>query len=121
MSKYERDVDKEAFWRLALSEQRDSGLSVRAFCVREGLTQSNFYAWRRQLARRDADDGSQQAGSPRFVEVTAPPEVPPEVPPVLMSDGVASPLELVLPRGVVVRVPDRFDAKVLRRVVEALT
>ena len=40
MSKYERDADKEAFWRLALSEQRDSGLSVRAFCAREGLTQS---------------------------------------------------------------------------------
>lgn len=126
MSKYERDADKEAFWRLAFSEQRDSGLSVRAFCVREGLTQSSFYAWRRQLARRDAEGGSERAGSPKFVEVTPPefPEAPPEppgVPPVVTSDDVASPLELVLPRGVVVRVPDRFDAKALRRVVEALT
>jgi len=38
MSKYERDADKEAFWRLALGEQRDGGLSVRAFCAREGLS-----------------------------------------------------------------------------------
>jgi len=34
------------------------------------------------------------------------------VPPVVTGDDVASPLELVLPRGVVVRMPDRFDAKV---------
>lgn len=116
MGKYERDADKEAFWRLAIREQQDSGLSVRAFCAREGLTQSNFYAWRRQLARRDAEGGSEQAGSPKFVEV-----MPPEVPPVATSDEVPSPLELMLPCGVVVRVPDRFDAKILRRVVEALT
>jgi hypothetical protein len=80
------------------------------------------------LARREADEGSQQAaaGSPKFVEVTPPefpeaPPAPPGVPPVVTSDDVASPLELVLPRGVVVRVPGCFDAKVLRRVVEALT
>lgn len=118
MSKYERDADKEAFWRLALGEQRDGGLSVRAFCAREGLTQSNFYAWRRRLARREVESPAAE-GLPRFVEVT-PPE-PPGVPPVVTGDDVPSPLELVLPRGVVVRVPDRFDAKVLRRVVEALT
>ena len=116
MSKYERDADKEAFWRLAFSEQRASGLSVRAFCGREGLTQSNFYAWRRRLARRDADGGSQQAGPPRFVEVKADREAFS-----MTSDEVTSPLELLLPRGVVLRVPDRFDAQVLRRVVEALT
>ncbi len=40
------------------------------------------------------------------------PAKPPGVPPVVTGDDVASPLELVLPRGVVVRMPDRFDAKV---------
>ena len=123
MGKFERDADKEAFWRLALSEQQVSGLSVRAFCIREGLTESNFYAWRRQLARRDAEASAIEE-SPKFVEVTPPPPPPPEVPPdasSATSGDVASALELVLPRGVVVRVPDRFDAKTLRRVVETLT
>lgn len=122
MGKFERDADKEAFWRLAVQEQRASGLSVRAFCAREGLTESNFYAWRRQLARRDAE-ASRIEESPKFVEVKAPPPpaVSPETHSLVTGDDAALALELVLPRGVVLRVPDRFDAKALRRVVEALT
>jgi hypothetical protein len=127
MSKFERDVDKEAFWRLAVQEQRASVLSVRAFCAREGLTGSNFYAWRRQLAKRD-DQASVTQRSPRFVEVTPSPESPPDVTPALnpqvsagsVADGLP-PLELALPRGVVVRVPDHFDAAMLRCLVEALS
>ncbi|MCC6682064.1 MAG: IS66 family insertion sequence element accessory protein TnpB [Phycisphaeraceae bacterium] len=119
MGRFERDMDKEAFWRLAFSEQQSSGLSVRAFCVREGLKENNFYAWRRQLARRDGPEPVAEASS-RFVEVTLP-EVALAVPLVVVSDEMASALELVLPGGVVVRVPDRIDAMGLRRVVEALT
>lgn len=32
-----RDRQKEAFWRVVVSRQRRSGLSVRAFCEGEGL------------------------------------------------------------------------------------
>jgi len=31
-----------------------SGLSVRAFCEQQDLSQPSFYAWRRTLAERDA-------------------------------------------------------------------
>ena len=49
-----RSAEKEAFWRLALEEHRGSGLTVRAFCRREGISEPSFYAWRRRITKRDA-------------------------------------------------------------------
>jgi hypothetical protein len=48
-----RNVAKEQFWRKVVAEQRRSRLTVRAFCESRGLTESSFYAWRAELARRD--------------------------------------------------------------------
>jgi transposase-like protein len=127
------NAEKAAFWRLAVSEQRVGGLSVSAFCAREGLTASNFYAWRRRLAQRDAE-GTMAHASPAFVELT------PGVAKAMdfgelssslslrVQGGRAAPidrdaasLELVLAGGVLVRVRDGFNASLLRRVVEALS
>jgi len=55
MANHLRDPEREAFWRAAVTRQAASGLSVRGFCRREGLAESNFYAWRRTLAQRDAE------------------------------------------------------------------
>ena len=52
-----RSAEKEAFWRLALEEHRGSGLTVRAFCRREGISEPSFYAWRRRIAKGDANSG----------------------------------------------------------------
>ena len=49
-----RDGAKERFWRETMKRQAGSGLSVRAFCRRRKLGESNFYAWRRTIAERDA-------------------------------------------------------------------
>ena len=45
--------EKEEFWRLVIEEQGASGLSVRAFCEREGVSEPSFYAWRKRLRDRD--------------------------------------------------------------------
>jgi transposase-like protein len=37
------------FWEAAIRLWTDSGLSVREFCRREGLTEHAFYSWRRSL------------------------------------------------------------------------
>ncbi len=37
------------FWKEAIRLWADSGLSVREFCRREGLTEHSFYSWRREL------------------------------------------------------------------------
>ena len=50
-----RDVGMEQAWRAVLDRQRHSGLSIRAFCRREAISQVAFYAWRRELVRRDQE------------------------------------------------------------------
>jgi hypothetical protein len=45
--------EKEEFWRLIMGEQQACGLSARAFCKREGISESLFYGWRRKLAALD--------------------------------------------------------------------
>jgi transposase-like protein len=58
MAKQQRDVVKEAYWRDVLKRFAESGLSVREFCKREQLTESQFYAWRRTLSERDGNCGN---------------------------------------------------------------
>ena len=52
-----RDPRKEAFWRGVLGRFGKSGLSVRAFCRREKITEPAFYAWRRIVAERNEERG----------------------------------------------------------------
>src|SRR5438045_2504458 len=49
-----RDPAKEQFWRKAVRGWQRSGLSIRAYCGCNELSENNFYAWRREIARRDA-------------------------------------------------------------------
>ena len=53
-----RDLAKEATWRRRLARQADSGQSVRAWCREHRVTETAFYWWRRELARRDAEQPS---------------------------------------------------------------
>lgn len=57
MAKARRSTEKREFWTLVLQEYRESGLSVRAFCEREGLAEPSFYAWRKRLSPTTATDG----------------------------------------------------------------
>ena len=63
MANVQRDAEKERRWRELLNRQASSDLSVREFCKREGLTESQFYAWRRTSGERDSES------SPSFVPV----------------------------------------------------
>jgi hypothetical protein len=49
-----RDVGKEAQWRKRVQEWQRSGQTVRAFCQRVELDENQFYGWRRELRKRDA-------------------------------------------------------------------
>src|SRR5262249_3652893 len=44
-----KDLSLEHTWRLRLRRQAASGLSISAFCSREGVSSPPFYAWRRRL------------------------------------------------------------------------
>ena len=94
-----RDERKERQWRRWIGEWQTSGLSVRAFCQRRGLTVASFYAWRRVLRQRAAEKAA-------FVPVQ------------VMADAVpaqTSALEVVLADGRAVRVAPGFDAATLRQ------
>jgi hypothetical protein len=97
-----RDEGKERQWRQWLDAWRRSGLSVAAFCARHGLSQASCYAWRRELARRDA-------ARPAFVPVH-----------VLAEEAAAESLAVVLPGGRTIRVGPGFDPTTLRLLLDVL-
>lgn len=47
-----KNNQKESRWRDVVHRQADSGLSLREFCTKEGISQPSFYAWRRKLGER---------------------------------------------------------------------
>ncbi|MBX3435738.1 MAG: transposase [Pirellulales bacterium] len=67
MAKHQQDPAKEAYWRKVLKRFAASGLSVREFCKREQLTESQFYAWRRTIGERDGADNARPAFVPAAV------------------------------------------------------
>jgi hypothetical protein len=125
MSKPEwRDPEKERRWRRLLRLWRRSGLTGRDFCVKHGLQEGSFYAWRREIARRDQEEAvapkraaralvkgraQRQAGGrklPAFMQVKI--------------DGAASgtsAMEVIVANGRMLRVRPGFDGEALRQLL----
>jgi hypothetical protein len=118
-----RDPAREKFWRRTIRRQQQSGLTIRAFCQREGLKDWTLRWWRQELARRDQQpspdarrhdaDGQPAEAAPVFlpVRVVGQETVPPQPPP---------PIEILLPTGPTVRVPGGFDPSTLRAILTIL-
>src|SRR5271155_4112478 len=98
--KLHRGSDRERFWREAVADWKKSGQTIAGFCRARGLSQANFYAWRRRLAGRD-----RVAPAATFVPLT------------VVPDAV---VEIVLPTSIVVRVPAAADPSAVARLVAAL-
>jgi transposase len=100
------DPARERLWRKRLAKWKASGLKVRDFCEREGVTPTALAHWRKEIAARDARGTA--TNEPAFV-------------PIHITPAVAAPrLEVALRSGRVVRVPPGFDPAHLRAVVSAL-
>lgn len=113
-----RDTDKERFWRARVVQWRRSGLPVRKFCRREGLSEPLFYSWRRELARREMS-ASLAGEVTRQEPAKATPFVPVRIvapPPVSQATAI----EIVLSRGRRVRVRPGFDRDTLQAVLDLL-
>src|SRR5262245_57369439 len=77
-------------WVERLERFAAGNLTVAAFCTAEGVSQANFYLWRRRLAHPSTAAPNQ----PKVVPIrVAPPPTP------------TAPLELAMPSGAVVRFP----------------
>lgn len=126
----QRDGSKERHWRRMLREWQRSGLSVREFCDWQDLSEPSFYAWRREIAKRDREAAADRSGSvaessrhrarenavvpsPAFVPVRIVADEPAQL-------RSAHCLEVRLPTGVQLRVPAGFDRQTLADVLAAL-
>jgi hypothetical protein len=121
-----RSTEKERFWRDVFRHQPRSGLSIRGFCRREGLSEPSYHAWKRTLAERAASARQRSGGSIQRVRVRrAAGHGKPTTTFVPLSIGPASgpsamPVEIFLPSGVRIGVSPAADARLLGDVLRAL-
>ena len=103
----------EGVWRERLIRFQDSGLTIGAFCEREGVSVSSFHAWKRRLGIGKKAPSSRQLTSGRSGDEAL-------FVPVNVNPGVsAADVRIVLPGGAVVHVPLQADERVLVLVIEA--
>ena len=96
-------ADREQFWRDTITTWKESGQSIRAFCAARGIAEATFFVKRRELARR------------------LPPAAPTRSPSFAAVRVIAEPVvEVVLPTGLIVRIPSSADPVAVARLVTAL-
>ncbi len=101
-----RNQAREQFWRDTIAAWQESGQSIRAFCAARGVSEATFFARRRELIdRKQSGPSADQPPAPHFVPVH------------IVPDPM---VEVVLPGGLVVRVPAAVDPAAVARLVAAL-
>jgi transposase-like protein len=95
-----RHFKPEPSWRDLIARWKVSGQSVAAFCRAHHVSQATFYSWRKRLAAR-----VRTAPAPAFAPVRVVPD--PAV-------------EVILPTGLIVRVPGGIEPATVARLVTAL-
>ena len=101
-------------WQQRFESQKASGLSVEVYCLQEGVSRSTFYRWQQQLkngvpaALIEEEVDRQQAESEEVGEAIF-----------LPISLQASPVEIELPNGGIVRLPLGVGQAALIAVIEA--
>ena len=106
------DLDEYLDWQERLESFDASGLDIDGFCMKEGVSRSTFYRWKERLkegvpsemiAEKEARDRAESTEGTAFVPISL----------------KASPVEIQLPNGGVVRLPLSVGQSVLVEVVRA--
>lgn len=87
-------------WSGRLARFSAAEQSVAAFCATEGVSVNSFFYWKRRLAAPSVPDGG-----PLFLPVRVTP---------------ASPVEVVLPSGALLRIAPGCDLAFVRSLLDAL-
>ena len=125
MAKGARSIERERFWRQVMKKFATSGLSVRAFCRAESLSEASFYGWRRELRLRDAETkhpiAKRTNQSQRRAKETPPPSMSPALVEVVALPAVTAPLiEIETPAGYTIRLHGAADPQRLAAVLGCL-
>ena len=107
-------LDEWLDWKQRLESQKASGLSVAVFCLQEGVSLSTFYRWQQQVksgipATLLEEEVDRRRTEPEEAEETT----------FLPISLKASPVEIELPNGGVVRLPLGVGQAALIAVIEA--
>jgi hypothetical protein len=107
------DLDDYLDWQERLDSYKGSGLSVDDYCLQEGVSRSTFYRWVDRLkdgvpelvkTERATRERAESAEGAAFVPITL----------------KASPVELELPNGGIVRLPLGVGQAVLVEAIRAV-
>jgi len=112
MGRPPNDLDDYLDWQERLDSFKASGLSIDEFCLQEGVSRSTYYRWVNHLkdgipepmVAEKAARGKAESGEVAFVPITL----------------KASPVEIELPNGGVVRLPLGVGQVVLVEVIRAV-
>ncbi len=112
MGRRSSDLDDYLEWQQRLESQKQSGLSIEVFCLQEGVSKSTFFRWARQLhdgipdslKQEQAESEKAETGEAVFLPITL----------------KASPVEIELPNGGIVRLPLGVGQAVLVEVIRAV-
>ncbi len=106
-------LDDYLEWQQRMESYKESGLSIEIFCLREGVSKSTFHRWVRQLcdgipepmvAEKAARERAESAEGASFVPISL----------------KASPVEIELPNGGIVRLPLGVGQAVLVEVIRVV-
>lgn len=130
---------RERFWRDMLAQFEAEDCTAREFCGRHRLVESAFHFWRRELARRDAQDSTksphdqrtasaaaQEGRASSNIHFSANDGAPAIFQPVAIrpskrpSDARRTPIDLHLRGGHVLRIRKGFDEDTLRQLLNLL-
>jgi hypothetical protein len=109
-------------WFKRVERWRESGLSAAEFAAEVGINAGSLRHWGWRVnadRRREAAKRALSEGTLTFVEVAAPPAEPSPVP--AAANALPEKLELVLPSGLVVRIPPGFAIEALRRLLAVVS
>lgn len=105
-------LDDYLYWQERLSNREASGLSIDEFCVDEEVSRSTFYRWVRRL-KDGIPDAVKEEKRLTLADIAEPKFLPVTV--------TASPVEIELPNGGLVRLPVGVGQAVIVDVIQAVT
>ena len=105
-------LDDYLYWQQSFESRQASGLSIDDFCVAEGVSRSTFYRWAQRLREGIPESVREEGKAPTLAELAEPKFLPVSL--------TASPVEIQLPNGGLVRLPIGVGEAVLVKVIEAV-
>ncbi len=106
-------LDDYLHWQERLASRDASGLSIDEFCADEGVSRSTFYRWAQRLKEGIPEAVKEEGAAVTLAKIAEPKFLPVSV--------TASPVEIELPNGGLVRLPVGVGQAVIVEVVQAVS